>query len=59
MRLGTGPMRSRAAHARTGEEDHFASRAKLMQRTLFRLQGRLGAWLFSSLLGTLAGYGYR
>jgi uncharacterized protein YjbI with pentapeptide repeats len=43
----------------TDEEDYFAYRAKLLQQRLRRLQGRWSAWLFSWLLGALAGYGYR
>lgn len=41
------------------DADRFAYRAQLLQRALLRRQGKLGQWLFSLLLWTLAGYGYR
>jgi hypothetical protein len=41
------------------QADRFAYRAQVLQRTRFRLQRRLGAWLFSWVLFLLAGYGYR
>jgi len=37
----------------------FAYRAQMLQRVVFRRQGRVGAWLFSHFLDGLAGYGYR
>jgi uncharacterized protein YjbI with pentapeptide repeats len=39
--------------------DHFAYRAQVCQREVFRRQGKSGAYLFSLLLAILAGYGYR
>jgi uncharacterized protein YjbI with pentapeptide repeats len=41
------------------EADHFAYRAQLLQRKLFRYQGKVGPYLFSILLAMLSGYGYR
>lgn len=37
----------------------FAYRAQVLQREVLRRQRRVGAYLFSALLATLAGYGYR
>ncbi len=37
----------------------FAYRAQLMQRTVFRLEGKRGQYLFSHFLDLLSGYGYR
>jgi hypothetical protein len=37
----------------------FAYRAQLLQRRVYRLQRKPGAYLFSLLLAVLAGYGYR
>ena len=37
----------------------FAYRAQKLQRVVFRRQGKFGRYLFSGLLGLLAGYGYR
>lgn len=41
------------------EADHFAYRAQLLQRTVWRMQGKLLKFLFSWFLYLLAGYGYR
>jgi uncharacterized protein YjbI with pentapeptide repeats len=41
------------------EAVRFAYRAQVLQRTVFRRQGKAGAYLFSLLLAALAGYGYR
>ncbi|HEX6478757.1 MAG TPA: pentapeptide repeat-containing protein [Ktedonobacteraceae bacterium] len=41
------------------EADHFAYRAQLLQRTVWRMQSRLLKFLFSWFLYLLAGYGYR
>ena len=37
----------------------FAYRAQLMQRVVFRLQRKIGQYLFSGFLDLLAGYGYK
>lgn len=37
----------------------YAYRGQLLQRKLLWRQGKFGRWLFSLLLATLAGYGYR
>jgi len=37
----------------------FAYRAQLMQRVVFRLQRKIGQYLFSLFLDLLAGYGYK
>src|SRR6266516_1495557 len=39
--------------------DHFAYRAQMLQRKVFRYQGKVGPYLFSLLLAMLSGYGYR
>jgi uncharacterized protein YjbI with pentapeptide repeats len=39
--------------------DRFTYRAKALQRQAFRRQRQIGRWLFSWLLASLAGYGYR
>jgi hypothetical protein len=43
------------------EANHFAYRTQVLQRQTFRRMGlpALGRYLFSGLLGTLCGYGYR
>jgi len=41
------------------DADRFAYQAQILQRTVLRRQGRLGAWAFSLLLWGLAGYGHR
>jgi hypothetical protein len=41
------------------EAARFAYRAQLLQRIVFRRQGKFGQYLFSLLLDLLAGYGYR
>src|SRR5260370_29284495 len=41
------------------EADHFAYRAQLLQRTVWRLQGRQLKFALSWFLYLLAGYGYR
>ena len=41
------------------EAARFAYRAQLLQRSVFRRQGKFGQYLFSWLLDLLAGYGYR
>ncbi len=43
------------------DADHFAYRARVLQRQVLRLQGRrtFGQYLFSLFLDLLAGYGYR
>ncbi len=41
------------------EADHFAYRAQLLQRVIFRQQWQFGSYLFSGFLDLLAGYGYR
>ncbi len=41
------------------EATHFLYRAQLLQREVVRLQGRTGAYIFSTFLDTLAGYGYQ
>jgi uncharacterized protein YjbI with pentapeptide repeats len=41
------------------EADHFAYRAQVVQRAVFRQRRRLGRWLFSGFLDLIAGYGYR
>jgi hypothetical protein len=37
----------------------YAYRGQVLQRKAFLRQGKIGRWLFSWLLGALAGYGYR
>jgi uncharacterized protein YjbI with pentapeptide repeats len=39
--------------------DRFLYRAQIVQRRALLRRGRIGQWLFSWLLGALAGYGYR
>jgi len=41
------------------EAAHFLYRAHSLQREVVRLQGRMGAYIFSAFLDTLAGYGYK
>jgi hypothetical protein len=41
------------------EADHFAYRAQLLQRVVWRLQGRPLKYILSWFLYLLAGYGYR
>src|SRR5260370_37009210 len=41
------------------EADYFAYRAQVVQRAVFREQGKRGRWLFSGFLDLLAGYGYQ
>jgi hypothetical protein len=41
------------------EADHFASRAQLLQRVVWRKQWRPLKYVFSLFLDVLAGYGYR
>lgn len=41
------------------EAARFAFRAQRLQRTVFRLRKKLGAYIFSLFLELLAGYGYR
>jgi uncharacterized protein YjbI with pentapeptide repeats len=47
------------AQGLTEDATRFAYRAKVLQRTVYRLQRKRGAYLFSLLLAALAGYGYR
>lgn len=41
------------------EADHFAYRAHICQRIVFRRQRRLERWLSSALLDLIVGYGYK
>lgn len=41
------------------EADHFAYRAQVLQRIVFRRQRKFGRYLFLGFLDLLAGYGYR
>lgn len=41
------------------EAARFAYRAQLLQRSVFRRQGKSGAYMFSLCLDLLAGYGYK
>jgi hypothetical protein len=41
------------------EADHFAYRARLLQRIVLRWQRKFGQYLFSGFLDLLVGYGYR
>jgi hypothetical protein len=41
------------------EGDHFAYRAQVVQRQVYRLQRKRGRWLFSGFLDLLAGYGFK
>jgi hypothetical protein len=41
------------------DADRVAYQAQVLQRTVLRRQGRLGAWAFSLLLWAPAGYGHR
>ena len=41
------------------EATNFLYRAQLLQREVVRLQGRTGAYIFSTFLDILAGYGYQ
>ena len=41
------------------EAAHFLYRAQVLQREVVRLQGRTGAYIFSTFLDILAGYGYQ
>ena len=41
------------------EATNFLYRAQVLQREVVRLQGRTGAYIFSTFLDTLAGYGYQ
>lgn len=43
----------------TDAADHYGYRAQLMQREVYRLQGKHGWWLFWYFLDWLAGYGYK
>jgi hypothetical protein len=41
------------------QADRFTYQAQKLQRTRYRLQQRVGQWLFSWMLFLMAGYGYR
>ncbi len=41
------------------EAAHFLYQAQVLQREVVRLQGRMGAFVFSAFLDLLAGYGYQ
>ena len=41
------------------ETNRFSYHAQVLQRVVFRLEGKIGRWLFSLLLAMLTGYGYR
>lgn len=46
-------------HGLNEDANRFAYRAQVLQREVLWRQGKLGQWIFSSLLWALAGYGYR
>ena len=41
------------------EAAHFSYRAQVLQREVVKLQGKVGTYIFSLFLDTLAGYGYK
>lgn len=39
--------------------DHYAYRAQVAQRRMYKQEGQAGRWIFSLFLALIAGYGYR